>query len=77
MGKHPFQRIFKDLLSLHGYPLPFESIERITGAAETLDYGRGYGNKAASAQAFPSLGKAGPASAKRAPGAGCVAGGCA
>jgi hypothetical protein len=76
MGKHPFQRIFKDLLSLHGYPLPFESIERITGAAETPDYGRGYGNGTASAQAFPPLGKA-PSPAKRPVDAGCVAGGCA
>ena len=76
MGKHPFQRIFKDLLSLHGYPLPFESIERITGAAETPDYGRGYGNRTASAQAFPPLGKK-PSHARRAADAGCVAGGCA
>lgn len=57
MGKY-LHRAFRDLLSLHGYPLPFESIERITGTTETPDYRRGYGNRAASVQAFPRAGRA-------------------
>ena len=82
MGKHLFQRAFRDLLSLHGYPLPFESIERVTGEAEAPDYSRGYGNRTASTRAFPALGKAAakaPAAARSAPPAeaGCVVGGCA
>lgn len=61
MRKHLFHRAFRDLLSLHGYPLPFESIERVTGTAEAPDYGRGYGNRAASATAFPRKDPAGRA----------------
>jgi hypothetical protein len=75
MNKHFFHRVFRDLLSLHGYPLPFESIERIAGEAETPDYSRRYGNDAASARSFCALG--GPAGAKTAAGAACATGGCA
>lgn len=51
-------RAFRDLLSLHGYPLPFESIERLTGAAETPDDRRRHGSRAASAQGLPRAGRA-------------------
>lgn len=74
MDKHVIQRMFRDLLSLHGYPLPFESIERITGETETPDYARGYGNRNASARTFPGLGHGTDASARA--GNTCVAGGC-
>lgn len=72
-------QLFKNLLSLHGYPLPFESIERVTGEAETPDYANGYGNRIASERAFPRLGgKAGHIAAVR-PGSRdvCTTGGCA
>lgn len=73
----PMNKIFKDLLSLHGYPLPFESIERVTGEAETPDYANGYGNRVASARAFPPLGRPGAAAVRHDPRDVCVAGGCA
>lgn len=75
----PMNKIFKDLLSLHGYPLPFESIERVTGEVETPDYANGYGNRIASERAFPRLGRAhGRVAAVRHDSRDvCVTGGCA
>lgn len=72
-------KIFKDLLSLHGYPLPFESIERVTGETETPDYANGYGNQVASKRAFPRLGRVSgrTAAARHDPRDVCVTGGCA
>jgi len=32
MTRHPVRKVFRDLLSLQGYPLPFESIERLVEA---------------------------------------------
>lgn len=48
--------IFKGLLSLHGYRLPFESIEGVDGRIAGADYAIGYGNRGASQRAFPTLG---------------------
>jgi hypothetical protein len=73
MGKHLFHRMFQDLMSLHGYPLPFESVERVTGQAEAADYTRGYGNRAASARAFKASARPQAGAAPRA----CATGGCA
>ena len=72
-------KIFKDLLSLHGYPLPFESVERVTGEVETPDYAEGYGNRIASKRAFPRLGRTsrGIAAVRHDPREVCVTGGCA
>lgn len=72
-------KLFKDLLSLHGYPLPFESIERVTGEVETPDYASGYGNRIASGRAFPRLGRTSvrTAAVRHDPRDVCVSGGCA
>lgn len=48
--------IFKGLLSLHGYRLPFESIEGADGKIAGTEYANGYGNRVASQRAFPALG---------------------
>ena len=69
-------RIFKELLSLHGYPLPFESSEtvaqRTTAAAAA--YGPRYGNRAAASRLF---GTAAPAPRALDPNAhGCTVGAC-
>ena len=47
-------RIFKDLLALHGYPLPFESVETIAErkAADAAAFGPRYGNRAESTRLF-------------------------
>ena len=47
-------RIFKDLLALHGYPLPFESTETITErkAADAAAFGPRYGNRTESTRLF-------------------------
>lgn len=51
-------RIFKDLLSLHGYPLPFESSETVAErrAADAAAFGPRYGNRAAATRLFGSTG---------------------
>jgi hypothetical protein len=74
MGNHVIKRMFRDLLSLHGYPLPFESVERVIGETEAPDYRRGYGNRGASARTFPGLGNGTGVSARA--GECCAAGGC-
>ena len=73
MGKHVIQRMFRDLLSLHGYPLPFESVERVIGETESPDYRRGYGNRNASARRFAGLGRGAGGTTG---GTHCAAGGC-
>ena len=73
MGKHLFHDAFRDLLSLHGYPLPFESVERAAGAADGI---RGRGDRARAPKGRSPGREAMPAQA-RGSGAGCVAGGCA
>ena len=69
-------RIFKELLSLHGYPLPFESSEtvaqRTTAAAAA--YGPRYGNRSEARRLFgPAAGAPRPAAAEP---HGCTAGAC-
>lgn len=69
-------RIFKDLLALHGYPLPFESTETIAEreAANAAAFGPRYGNRIAAARLF-GAGRPAP----RAPAAdvrGCALGTC-
>ena len=49
MGKHLFQRAFRDLLSLHGYPLPFESIEGLDVPQGGTGGSRGSGRRAEAA----------------------------
>jgi hypothetical protein len=56
---HPEQTmndIFKGLLFLHGYRLPFESIEDADGHIAGEEYATRYGNRVASRRAFPPLG---------------------
>jgi hypothetical protein len=48
--------IFKGLLFLHGYRLPFESIEGSDGAEAGEKYASGFGNHAASQRKFAPLG---------------------
>jgi hypothetical protein len=48
--------IFKGLLFLHGYPLPFESIEGDRDAVAGEKYASGLGNRAASQRKFAPLG---------------------
>ena len=48
--------IFKGLLSLHGYRLPFESTEGADGRIAGVEYAIGYGNRVASQRAFPTMG---------------------
>jgi hypothetical protein len=48
--------IFKGLLFLHGYRLPFESLEGADGRIAGEEYAAGYGNRIASQRAFPALG---------------------
>jgi hypothetical protein len=50
--------IFKGLLFLHGYRLPFESIEGSDGAEAGEKYASGFGNHAASQRKFSPLGHA-------------------
>ena len=70
-------RIFKDLLALHGYPLPFESTETIAErqAADAAAFGPRYGNRVAATRLF---GKSRATSARVLdPGAhGCTLGAC-
>ena len=71
--------IFKGLLFLHGYRLPFESIEGSDGEMAGEKYASGFGNHAATQRKLASLGHA-----RRQRGAAvrlpeqevCVAGGC-
>lgn len=68
-------RIFKDLLSLHGYPLPFESVEGVVerkGAAAA--YGPRYGNRVEARRLFGAAAGA-PRHAVADP-HGCTAGAC-
>jgi hypothetical protein len=71
--------IFKGLLFLHGYPLPFESIEGRTDEVVGEKYASGLGNRIASQRKFAPLGHA----RRQSDGAVrpsarevCVAGGC-
>lgn len=45
MTRHPVRKVFRDLLSLHGYPLPFESIERLVEADGAAERERGEGER--------------------------------
>ena len=47
-------RIFQDLLSLHGYPLPYAPTESASErkAADAAAFGPRYGNRRASARLF-------------------------
>jgi hypothetical protein len=67
--------IFKGLLFLHGYPLPFESIEGSKGDADDRKFADGYGNRVASQRMFAPLGRRQRAAAPP-PQDVCVAGGC-
>ena len=69
-------RIFKDLLSLHGYPLPFESVEGAVErkAADAAAFGPRYGNRTEARRLFgPAAGAPRPAAADP---HGCTAGAC-
>lgn len=67
MGKHLFHRMFRDLMSLHGYPLPFESVERVSGQLKAADHTGSHGRRDASVSGLR------PGAAPRA----CATGGCA
>lgn len=74
-------RIFKDPLALHGYPLPFESTETIAErkAADAAAFGTRYGNRTAARRLFGATAGAGTRASKR--GAvpqehGCTLGAC-
>ena len=45
MTRHPVRKVFRDLLSLQGYPLPFESIERLVEADGAAERERGEGER--------------------------------
>jgi len=63
-------RIFKDLLSLHGYPLPFESVEPVA----ERQFGPRYGNRTVAERLFGAALATPP---RREPEAhGCTAGAC-
>lgn len=69
-------RIFKDLLALHGYPLPFESTETIAEreAANAAAFGPRYGNRIAATRLF-GTGRTAPRAAA-ADVQGCTLGAC-
>lgn len=69
-------RIFQDLLSLHGYPLPYAPTESASErkAADAAAFGPRYGNRRAAARLFGAP-VAGNAPEEAVPGA-CTLGTC-
>lgn len=71
--------IFKGLLFLHGYRLPFESIEDGDGVVAGEKYASGLGNRAAAQRRFAPLGHARRQrddASRPAAREACIAGGC-